>query len=182
MATNLETKIGRIRNNVTSALAKIAEKGVTVPEGAGSDDLEGLIDAITGGGGGLPLGVSAIDYGTLTPTTDITSTTYIMHKLGVKPNFLCLIATGDFPFKKRINEILLYTAWQKKVTESSGSERSLSIQYTRSYTSGNPNTQYLSMSGDLGSATRAYIECFASSKLAAGITYLWLAGVIDELE
>ena len=178
----IQAQIDRIRNNVTRSLAKVAEKGVTVPADANSDDLEGLIDAITGGGGGLPLGVSAIDYGTLTPTTDITSTTYIMHKLGVKPNFLCLIATGDFPFKKRINEILLYTAWQKKVTESSGSERNLSIQYTRAYTSGNPNAQYLSMSGNLGSATRAYIECFASSKLAAGITYLWLAGVIDELE
>ena len=178
----IQAQIDRIKNNVTRSLAKVAEKGVTVPADANSDDLEGLIDAITGGGGGLPLGVSAIDYGTLTPTTDITSTTYIMHKLGVKPNFLCLIATGDFPFKKRIGEILLYTAWQKKVTDSSGSERNLSIQYTKSYASGNPNAQYLTMIGNVGSATRAYIECFANSKLAAGITYLWLAGVIDELE
>ena len=66
MATNLETKIGRIRNNVTAALAKIAEKGVTVPEGAGSDDLETLIDAITGGGATTPSSgqndVNFIDY------------------------------------------------------------------------------------------------------------------------
>ena len=178
----IQAQIDRIKNNVTRSLAKVAEKGVTVPADANSDDLEGLIDAITGGGGGLPLGVSAIDYGTLTPTTDITSTTYIMHKLGVKPNFLCLIATGDFPIKERNYEILLYTVWQKKVIESSGSERSLLIQYTRSYASDNLNPQCLSMSGNLGSATRAYIECFTSSKLAAGITYLWLAGVIDELE
>ena len=178
----IQAQIDRIKNNVTRSLAKVAEKGVTVPADANSDDLEGLIDAITGGGGGLPLGVSAIDYGTLTPTTDITSTTYIMHKLGVKPNFLCLIATGDFPLKERINETLLYTAWQKKVIESSGSERNLLIQYTRAYTPGNLNAQCLSMSDNVGSATRAYIECFANSKLAAGVTYLWLVGVIDGLE
>lgn len=178
----IQTQIDRIKNNVTRSLAKVAEKGVTVPADANSDDLEGLIDAITGGGGDLPLGVSAIDYGTLTPAKDITSATYIAHKLGVMPNFLCLIATGDFPFKERVNEILLYTAWQKKVIESSGSERNLLIQYMRAYASGTPNTQYLAMSGNMGSATRAYIECFTSSKLAAGVTYLWLVGVIDGLE
>ncbi len=43
MATNLENKINRIQNNVTAALAAIAEKGVTVPAGSTSDDLETLI-------------------------------------------------------------------------------------------------------------------------------------------
>lgn len=51
MATALETKITRIANNVTAALAKIAEKGVTVPSGSNSDNLESLIGAISGGGG-----------------------------------------------------------------------------------------------------------------------------------
>lgn len=51
MATNLETKIQRIQTNVTAALAKIAEKGVTVPEGSTSDDLEGLIESIPTVGG-----------------------------------------------------------------------------------------------------------------------------------
>lgn len=46
MATNLETKIQRIQSNVTAALAKIAEKGVTVPGGSTSDDLEGLISQL----------------------------------------------------------------------------------------------------------------------------------------
>ena len=46
MASNLETKIQRIASNVSNALAKIAEKGVTVPVGSGSDDLETLIDPL----------------------------------------------------------------------------------------------------------------------------------------
>lgn len=40
-----------VQTNVTAALAKIAEKGVTVPGDANSDDLEGLIESIPTGGG-----------------------------------------------------------------------------------------------------------------------------------
>ena len=47
MATNLETKIQRIQTNVTAALAAIADKGVTVPAGSSSNDLEGLIRDIS---------------------------------------------------------------------------------------------------------------------------------------
>lgn len=43
MASDLENKIGRIQTNVTNALSKIAEKGVTVPSGANSDNLAELI-------------------------------------------------------------------------------------------------------------------------------------------
>lgn len=47
MATNLENKIGRIRTNIANSLAAVAEKGVTVPSGANSDDLEPLIRGIS---------------------------------------------------------------------------------------------------------------------------------------
>lgn len=43
MPTNLENKINRIQSNVSAALAKISSKGVTVPAGSTSDDLESLI-------------------------------------------------------------------------------------------------------------------------------------------
>lgn len=49
---SVQTQIDRIDGNVKNALAKIAEKGVTVPTDANSDDLETLIDAIATGGGG----------------------------------------------------------------------------------------------------------------------------------
>lgn len=45
------SEITRISANVSAALAAIARKGVTVPAGANSDDLEDLIDAISSGGG-----------------------------------------------------------------------------------------------------------------------------------
>lgn len=83
MATNLENKINRIAINVTAALTAIAEKGVTVPDGADSDDLARLIDylvklpALTSQGAAADLrnGKQLIDgngnivVGTLTPIT-----------------------------------------------------------------------------------------------------------------
>lgn len=49
---SVQTQIDRIDGNVKKALAKIAEKGVTVPSMANSDDLAELIAAIEAGGGG----------------------------------------------------------------------------------------------------------------------------------
>ena len=50
---SIASEIARIKGNITSALTAISNKGVTVPEGSGSDDLATLIGQIqTGGGGG----------------------------------------------------------------------------------------------------------------------------------
>lgn len=46
MGTRESEQVERIQTNVTAALAKIAEKGVTVPDGSTSDDLEGLISQL----------------------------------------------------------------------------------------------------------------------------------------
>lgn len=49
---SIQSEIARIRGNVADALAAISAKGVTVPQGANSDDLATLIAAIESGGGG----------------------------------------------------------------------------------------------------------------------------------
>lgn len=49
---SIQSEINRISGNVADALAAIAEKGVTVPNGSNSDALAGLIAAIQAGGGG----------------------------------------------------------------------------------------------------------------------------------
>ena len=54
--------LGTEQSNVTAALAAIAGKGVTVPEGSNSDSLAALIAAIeAGGGGGTAVTVSMKD-------------------------------------------------------------------------------------------------------------------------
>ena len=49
---SISSEINRISGNVSDALDAIADKGVTVPSGATSDDLADLIAQISGGGGG----------------------------------------------------------------------------------------------------------------------------------
>lgn len=70
---SVQTQIDRIDGNVKKALAKIAEKGVTVASDANSDDLEALIAAIEAGGGGgvdLPNGF-AMEQGVFIPSSDV---------------------------------------------------------------------------------------------------------------
>lgn len=86
---SVQSEINRIKGNVTAALAKIAEKGVTVPDGANSDNLEALIEAIEAGGGSVKVAT-----GTFTTTDDITSNIVITHNLGVKPKFMCVVYAG----------------------------------------------------------------------------------------
>lgn len=59
---SVQSQIDRIDGNVKKALAKIAEKGVTVASDANSDDLEALIAAIEAGGGS---GGGGANYGTI---------------------------------------------------------------------------------------------------------------------
>jgi len=47
---SIQSEITRLRENVSNALQAISAKGVTVPEGANSDDLAALIGQIETGG------------------------------------------------------------------------------------------------------------------------------------
>ena len=91
MASVLETKINRIDTNVKNALAAIADKGVTVPEGSNSDSLAALIAAIEAGGG-----VSQLEVFTLVPSEDVnnSNTITVSHSLGKLPN-LFVVFTYD---------------------------------------------------------------------------------------
>lgn len=72
----------RIKGNITAALAAIADKGVTVPDGSTSDALAGLIASIQAGGGGV-----IFSTGIFVPAEDATSCT-IQHELGVVPDIV----------------------------------------------------------------------------------------------
>lgn len=85
---SIATDVSRIKGNITAALAAIANKGVTVPDGSTSDALASLIASIEAGGGG---GDSeyVIEVGTITfaesfiPNAD--NPLVIQHSLGKKP-------------------------------------------------------------------------------------------------
>lgn len=175
MATNLETKIGRIRNNVTAALAKIAEKGVTVPEGAGSDDLEGLIDAIKG--------IKILDVGSVTPTADTIASNYgIAHGLGATPDFFILIASGHFTngeYQHYVKYSSSFKCSYEAGVQSYKVHRVYGYGDTNGLTSSNGTAFNIS---DAFDSNKFYLKLPPYVKLKAGITYCWAVGVIDTLE
>lgn len=68
-------QIERIRGNVNGALEKIAQKGVTVPDGSNSDNLPGLVEQISGSN---PFEMTDDGYGNIT----INSTVFTAHDDG----------------------------------------------------------------------------------------------------
>lgn len=78
---SVQSEINRISSNVTAALAAIADKGVTVPDGSNSDSLASLIAAIEAGGGN-----SNFASGSFTPESNATHFE-VNHGLGEIPNF-----------------------------------------------------------------------------------------------
>ena len=71
------------QEDIDAAFAALAEKGVTVPDGATSADLDDLIKSIVTGGGATLFG-RAVETGTFVPATTVSSMK-VMHSLGTPP-------------------------------------------------------------------------------------------------
>lgn len=111
---SVQSEITRLSDNVTAALAAIADKGVTVPDGSNSDSLASLIAAIEAGGGGGNFDFSnflssfqCAASGSFTPSST-TKSVECIHNLGVKPKFIFVCS----PFA----EILDNTTQRKAVS------------------------------------------------------------------
>lgn len=82
---SIATDVSRIKGNIAAALAAIADKGVTVPDGSTSDALAELIANIEAGGGG-----AHVTTGTITPASAAKQT--ITHGLGEVPTYFIIWA------------------------------------------------------------------------------------------
>lgn len=166
---SVQAEIDRISGNVSTALAAIADKGVTVPDGSTSDALAELIAAIETGGG-LPDGIAAMTGGVYTPSKTVNNCT-ITHNLGVVPDFVIMynknntIGSSNTALICVILGTVLYTV---------GSTTSNSIGVARTYPS----------SAQLPRVTTFYLTCtfkVSSSSytgyFAMGKPYYWFAGV-----
>lgn len=59
--------------------------------------LASVLVNVASGGGGLPSGISKIDYGTYTKSSDSTTATFtVNHKLGVTPDFVFFYSPTNF--------------------------------------------------------------------------------------
>lgn len=127
--------------------------------------------------GGLPAGVTAMASGILTPSNDISSTYYISHGLGVKPNFFSIVALGDFSTSAKPGVLLSQTTIGKPFSEGDAlRESTMTTIYALASGSitGITNT-YSGMS----STTRCFIEAGSSYVLKAGVSYRWIACVLE---
>lgn len=97
MQTNLTTE----QANITAALAALAEKGVTVPAGANSNALAGLIAAIESGG------VFATGEVTLSESQQ---TLNITHDLGITPKVFCVFLSTEKTPANYGNVCVIYTS------------------------------------------------------------------------
>ena len=139
--------------------------------------VSGTFEGAGSGSGALPAGVTAMDSGIFTPSSDISSTYYVNHKLGVKPNFFSIVAMGDYSTGARSGTLLSQTTIGKPFTEGSAQrEATLTTIYALSASriTGITNT-YSGMS----STTRCFIEAGSSYVLKAGVSYRWIACVLE---
>lgn len=84
----MASHLGTEQSNVTAALAAIAGKGVTVPDGSNSDSLASLIAAIEAGG--------SIYTGSFTYESDKTFPSISIEKFGGKiPEWLMVVNTSE---------------------------------------------------------------------------------------
>ena len=85
---SIQTQIDRISGNVSAALAAVAERGVTVPDGSTSDALAELIASIETGGG------MKVCCGTFTPAEN-TVTYTVEHDLLKMPRIYCYMLSTN---------------------------------------------------------------------------------------
>lgn len=181
----IATDLSRVKSNITAALAAIAEKGVTVPDGSNSDALAELIASIQAGEG-----CSKFATGSFTTDSDQTSVR-VEHGLGEIPN-VYIVLTYDidgtqtvltnkflFLFCDDINNIDTYFSASDRVGSNSthdnaavGTNGRVLVTDTYRNTSGvivsESKVSSCKFSNAFGSTTKAYFH--------AGYTYKYLIG------
>ena len=174
----IQAQIDRIKNNVTRSLAKVSEKGVTVPADANSDDLEGLIDAITGGGGGLPDGISEINTGSFILSSAPGGRYGIKHGLSRRPNLWVLYAECEDI--ATLLDCTLYAAcgfYMAHSKDDFGGAFYLGTSYDEVY-----GSNYGFNNDEATSDTQIYILNYRNQCLSAGVNYRWIAAVVDGMK
>lgn len=138
----------------------------------------------SGGGDGLPDGISAIACGSFTQTEDIASKYAVAHGLGVTPNFWTVAAVCPVNLASHPNSMLSQFFAKGSVTASKGNTiiGRISISYSTSAGSNCASAgEYETSSNPASDTSSIYVRANSSRKIAAGITYIWIAGIIDGL-
>ena len=128
-------------------------------------------------GGGLPSGVTALASGTLTPATDVTATLNQPHGLGVAPNFFFLYAEGQPLNPADFNYYITHQFGMAQAYTGTGANGAFRIAR---YSNGTLfNTIQSAIAAAAFNETSFPIHASSTYSLKAGVTYHWVAGVVE---
>lgn len=157
---SIQTQIDRISGNVSAALAAIAEKGVTVPDGSTSDALAELIASIEAGGSAP--GFAKVATGTITPSSTTANLT-VEHGLGQVPDAAIIYST------------LMPAAYVLSTVVLSDGYCSTFARNGSTYTGYSYVTSY--MPTETAVVFQSKISSSSNSSYPASRAYRWIAGV-----
>lgn len=104
---SIATDVSRIKGNITAALAAIADKGVTVPDGSTSDALASLIESIEAGRGG-----AEVNIGSFILSSEIkiygTDGYSIIHGLSSSPDLFVVLIKDDDIYYAGVLSLYIY--------------------------------------------------------------------------
>ena len=99
---SIATDVSRIKGNITAALAAIADKGVTVPDGSTSDAMAELIASIEAGGGGYE-----VSFGLINLAEDSKTITF-EHGLSKAPDYVSIFLPIGYSYASYANSLRTY--------------------------------------------------------------------------
>ena len=134
----------------------------------------------TGGGGGLPAGITALATDTFTPASDISNSLYeLEHGLGVVPNFF-IVMVSDVPALSGYTKSVLQVQGVRRPVGTNAA--TVSTMYVSAYEAVSALTQNLQSAeaNDKWTADSLSFDLY-SYALKAGYTYRWICGVAEGL-
>lgn len=154
MAT-LDEKITRVENNIKNALSALTEKGVSVPDGAKSDDLATLIAAIE---------AASVNFavGTLTMGTDKSSPVVITHGLGEIPRlFFLYVLNANYYKNSTVNgaNLVVFISGEAMATVSDSANRVYFYALVDSNTAKYGNDYMSNLNTGKTSGPFTYMDC-----------------------
>lgn len=176
----IQTELNRIETAKEDIKTAINNKGVSVPSGIKIDGLAALINSISSGGGGnsggLPNGVTALDFGTFTIEADSSSDYPVYHNLGQAPNFFLFYTNDMYTMTDMAGYCFFQAAIPRRIQPNGAF-------YTIGFVSTNQMMQAtMNMTSEVSTvfASNLFVVDAASArKIKGGITYNWICGVID---
>lgn len=183
---SIASEITRLSNAKGAIKTAIEGKGVTVPSETKIDGYAALIGGIVAGGG-LPAGIAALDTGTFTPSSNVTSWV-ADHSMGVMPDFFYVFDTTDLTQSSNAVEggVIMHAGINKEMLKyPSSGEKMYGRTIGGNYGTGAISTPAQDLTTTsvrdavFKSTSCKYTDYVSYTMFLAGHTYRWIVGTFS---